>query len=490
LPRNGAGTFGVINPIVVGALRSSSAVNANFTDAGDEITNSLPINGEAGMTGQFRADDGALLTPGISFSADTNTGFRRSATDEMRWVGGGVDRATMDANGKLTLAGALSVAGSLTHSSGRLGPQTMAGTGAARATLRRGENDTTERELVSYQSGNGSGAKGSLREVGGGANDVATMRFYVNDVLAFQWTGSLFTHSVDTLFGASGIRGDTDGFLDFPEIATPSAPASNIARAYARDDAGTTRLYCKDAGGSELAFQPPIDRQVFTASGTWTKPAAGQALALIEAWGGGGGGFTSSSFGSGGGGGSYSRTVIALASISSTVSIIIGSGGTISGSGSNTSFGSYLMAFGGGGGDLTPGGGGGGMSGAGIEATSSVGVDGGAPLGRLGSGIWGDGFDGAAGNANPFGGGGSGDQANAGSALMGGGGGTGGFGVNGIGGASIFGGGGGGGDAGDGGIGVIHGGNGGAGGVAGTEPGGGGGRGAAGARGEVRITCW
>ena len=55
MPRNGAGVFAVLNPILVGALRSSSAVNADFVDAGDEITGSLPLDGQAGMTGQFKA---------------------------------------------------------------------------------------------------------------------------------------------------------------------------------------------------------------------------------------------------------------------------------------------------------------------------------------------------------------------------------------------------------------------------------------------------
>lgn len=494
MPRNGAGTFSIINPVVVGALRSSSAVNQNFTDAGDEITNSLPINGEAGMSGQFKAIDGSALVPGMAFSADTNVGFRRSATDEMKWVAGGSDRATMDANGKLTLAGGLEVSGALSHNTGAFGPQTLAGTGAARATLRRTENDTDEHELATYESGSGSGAKGSLRVVGGGSNDVATMRFYVNDVLTFQWTGTLFTHSVDTLFGASGIRADTDGFLDFPEVTAPSAPTANTARAYARDDSGTTRLYYKDGSGNERNFQPPVDQQTFTSSGTWTKPTAGQTIAKIEAWGGGGG------CGSGGGGGGgYSVIVITISSLSNNVSVTVGSGGNDTGTdGGNSTFGSYLTAYGGGGSSSSGGGGGGGVAGKGGNVTSTVSAgDGGLYNGILGSATWGD--EGDPPNCNPFGGGGGGNSSSSSGvdgqiSLFGGGGGGGWALGSGNGGASIFGGGGGagqsfGGSA-SGGI-SIFGGNGGSNGD-GTPPGGGGGAvfGANGARGEVRITCW
>lgn len=111
IPRNGAGVFAVLNPILVGALRSSSKVNQDFTDMGDEITNTLPIDGQAGMTGQLKAADGSQLLPGIGFANDTNTGFRRTGIDGMAWVGGGQDRATMDADGELALLGASDVAG-------------------------------------------------------------------------------------------------------------------------------------------------------------------------------------------------------------------------------------------------------------------------------------------------------------------------------------------------------------------------------------------
>lgn len=405
----------------------------------------------------------------------------------------------MDANGKLSVAN-IDVAGAFSATSGAFGSQTIQTTGAPGVTLRRTENDTTEREIASYQLGSGTSAKGSLRVVGGGANDVQTMRFYVNDVLTFQWTGALFTHSVDTLFGAFGIRADTDGYFDITEISAPSAPSSNVARAYARDDgSGTTRLYFKDSAGRESRFQPAADRQIFTGSGTWTKPTEGQTTALIEMWGGGGSGALFDIDGPGGGG-AYSRKIIALASLSASVTVTVGSGGTVPGSGlgnpgGTTTFGSYLSAFGGGGGGASnstngDGGGGGGLTSAGATGNGSTGGAGGTPRGVHGSDTWG-----AVLNANPFGGAGGDSSSGVGQhAFLGGGSGGGSvvFGDS-IGGSSIFGGGGGAADSGFGsstGGTSIYGGNGGANAVAGTAPGGGGGRRAAGARGEVRITCW
>lgn len=111
MARNGTGIFAVLNPILIGALRSSSAVNQDFTDMGTEITNTIPLTGVAGMSGQFKAANGTTASPGLGFGSDQNSGFRRAAVDEMRWVGGGQDRFYVDANGKAWHLAAAAVSG-------------------------------------------------------------------------------------------------------------------------------------------------------------------------------------------------------------------------------------------------------------------------------------------------------------------------------------------------------------------------------------------
>ena len=99
MPRNGSGTMSVPHSFSAGNTISSPEMNTNFTDVGSEITNSLPRDGQAGMSGQFKATSGTEGAPGMAFGADTDTGFRRSAGDTMKVVTGADDLMEFGASG-------------------------------------------------------------------------------------------------------------------------------------------------------------------------------------------------------------------------------------------------------------------------------------------------------------------------------------------------------------------------------------------------------
>lgn len=117
MPRNGSGTQSTPNSFVADTTISSADMNENFTDIAAEITNSLPRDGQAGMTGQFKSSSGTLAAPGIAFSSSTGLGFRRSAGDTMKIVAAGADVAevtssgiTMESSKALTVGGVSIVA--------------------------------------------------------------------------------------------------------------------------------------------------------------------------------------------------------------------------------------------------------------------------------------------------------------------------------------------------------------------------------------------
>lgn len=207
-----------------------------------------------------------------------------------------------------------------------------------------------------------------------------------------------------------------------------------------------------------------VTYDLFTSSGTLTKPTGfpDAGLVIMELWGGGGGGDSAAQ--AGGGGGGYNRGIFRGADLGATESVTVGAGGAADTVGGNSSVGSLVTAYGGGQGGTTGGGGGGQLS-----AGQAGDLGGAAGHPRLGTSTAGYGGAAAVGQDNLYGGGGGGDDTN-------------------DGGDSLFGGAGGGGGNGGSGGSSVHGGNGGADGVAGSVPGGGGGgNGASGARGEVRV---
>lgn len=127
-----------------------------------------------------------------------------------------------------------------------------------------------------------------------------------------------------------------------------------------------------------------VDLEVFTSSGTWTKPAGVKAVRVRLVGGGGSGGGAAATAaaqaacGGGGGAGGYSEEIILADDLGATETVTIGAAGAASAaggagnSGGTTSFGSHLQATGGAGG------------GAGTASGAAVTVIGGA--GGAGSG--------------------------------------------------------------------------------------------------------
>lgn len=168
--------------------------------------------------------------------------------------------------------------------------------------------------------------------------------------------------------------------------------------------------------------------QTFLADGTYTMPTGVKTL-LVRAWGAGGSGGSTAlavNEAGGGGGGGYMERWFQASDISSPVTVTVGTGGVgVSGEaagnvGENTTFGSYITAYGGGGGGTSGtgggGGGGAGLFGAGGTASgASAGAAGapGVPFGAIGG-------TGSTATVKAIYGGGGGSGQSAGNGLIGG----------------------------------------------------------------------
>lgn len=99
MPRNGSGTYSTPNSFTSGTTIESAAMNANFSDVGTEITNSVAKDGQTTMTGPFKAANGTASAPGITFGADTDTGFYRKDGNTIGVAAGGVEQFSVSTSG-------------------------------------------------------------------------------------------------------------------------------------------------------------------------------------------------------------------------------------------------------------------------------------------------------------------------------------------------------------------------------------------------------
>lgn len=104
------------NAYIKGNLR----VDGNFYAPVSLVSSgNATINGVLTVTGVTQFADGAVGTPSVTFTADTNTGIYRGGNDILRFVTAGADRLTINASGNVGVG--TTAPGSLLHLGGTPG---------------------------------------------------------------------------------------------------------------------------------------------------------------------------------------------------------------------------------------------------------------------------------------------------------------------------------------------------------------------------------
>lgn len=287
------------NALVIGG---GAGVAPSTTTTGTGVVTALGVN--VGTAGSFVVNGGALGTP----SSGTVTNLTGTASININGTVG----ATTPTTGAFTT---LSATGVATFS---------AGSAAAPAITTSGDTNTG----IFFPTADAVGF------AAGGA-DVARIT-----------AGQLSVSSTSSSGSSLRLYEDTDNGTNYVDIVAPAAITSDRTLTLP-DLTGTVSL-------------ATYTTQVFTSSGTYTKPAGVSAIKVTVVGGGGGGGSAAAnapgfnSAATGGGGAGTSIKLIAASSVGSTETITIGalgSGGTSGGNGTaggTSSFGSHCSATGGG----------------------------------------------------------------------------------------------------------------------------------------------
>ena len=86
MPRDSQGVYSLPagNPVISGAVISSTWANTTMPDIATALTDSLDRNGRGGMLAPFRFQDGTVSAPGASWSNEPTTGWCRAGNGDLR----------------------------------------------------------------------------------------------------------------------------------------------------------------------------------------------------------------------------------------------------------------------------------------------------------------------------------------------------------------------------------------------------------------------
>lgn len=241
MPRNGSGTYSIPNSFSAGATIASSQVNANFTDVGAEITGSLPVNGEKGMSGQLKAASGTVLLPGLAFSSDTDCGFYRIGADNVGLALNGakvVDFATTGAavTGTLSATGALSKSGTAV--------ECFAGSAATKWTFYMDSAPTGWTIVTASMNDralrvvSGSGAGGGTGGATGGATAFTSV-MASRTILQANLPNVTLSHSLTTDAAIISLNSNASGSSGASKVVSGNAAALNVAGTISLGGSGT-----------------------------------------------------------------------------------------------------------------------------------------------------------------------------------------------------------------------------------------------------------
>lgn len=270
MPRNSAGTYSLPagNPVVTGTTISSSWANTTMSDIGTALTGSLARNGDGGMTGQFKAADGSVGAPGITWGNEATSGWYRIGSNQFGYSVNGTLSLSVGANRNWTIAAPASGA-NLTLSGIVNGTQLTVTDGTITAVLAT--------------------AGGTRATWGSTSNHGLSLYTNSTERVIVASTGNVTVNAPSsgvalTVNGASATTAMTVNGRAL--LVTSSAAGDGVELRLQRTGGVTTdwEIYAP-TGSTDLRLFSGSDRVIFGAAGntTFNAPSSGQTLTIVAA---------------------------------------------------------------------------------------------------------------------------------------------------------------------------------------------------------------
>lgn len=349
-----------------------AGANASVTAAGAAVFKSVTLSGNVAISGIANNTSTDISLLGTTFTMT----FSVTSATVIAWTSGTVTLSngrtfSISSGNTGTMAALTYIYVDPAVSSTVLQTTTTASTatGANKVLIGMAKNNTVTASFIPFNGGQPLIDGGNI-----GALSIVSANIAASTITAAKLTVSQLS-SITADLGAM-----TAGSIVLPSggfIRSGMTAYLTGTGFYIGNDSGTPRFSFGNSSGNYIAWDGTtltivgnqVDIQVFTASGTWTKPTGAQSVDVTIIGGGGGGGSGANNNtagfggGSGGGGGGYSRSSYPASVLSATHTITIGTGGsggvsvnTVGGpgnggnAGNDSTFGTKLLAGGGGGG--------------------------------------------------------------------------------------------------------------------------------------------
>lgn len=259
MPRDLSGTYTLpVSAFVSSSVIISGDVNSDLSDIGIALTQSLATTGVSTMTAPIKLASGTVTAPGLSFNANTGTGFYLAAANSLGIAINSVSVARINSSATM-IWGFDNIFGSVVSFASVAG---LTG-GIKTTTTITGMLDITGGLIVGYD---GVPAVDTIKigtSVLGFDFDSGIrprVNFNINSTLFYDRASNFWLFSVSS--SIAKVLNTTNlfysGRLNLTEGAAPASAPTNEAIIYVRDNGnGLSRMYYKNDQGAETAMGGP-----------------------------------------------------------------------------------------------------------------------------------------------------------------------------------------------------------------------------------------